>query len=134
MRRLVLLLPALALAACDLLGIESSEAVAARRDAEGRAVGAACRHADRAIEDCYVLNKKVDKAAIFAGWRDMNDYMRDNQIEPLRPQYSGPADAAPKPTAATEDAKKSDDAKKSASSDDAKKPAAAEPKPRKTDA
>ena len=89
-----LLLAALSLAGCDMvsgaLGIESPEKVAAARDAEGKAVGAACRHAGRAIEDCYTMNKKADKAAVFAGWRDMNDYMRENKIEPLPPQIGVP--------------------------------------------
>ena len=85
---LVLSLAAVAaslLSGCDMLGIESPEKVAAAREAEGRAVGGACRHAGRAIEDCYTLNRRADKAAIFAGWRDMNDYMRENKIEPVAP-------------------------------------------------
>ncbi len=73
------------MAGCDMLGIETPEKIAAVRDAEGRAVGGACRHAGRAIEDCYTLNRKADKAAVFAGWRDMNDYMRENKIEPVPP-------------------------------------------------
>jgi hypothetical protein len=73
------------LGGCDMLGIESADKVAASREAEGRAVGGACRHAGRAIEDCYTLNRRVDKASIFAGWRDMNDYMRENKIEPVAP-------------------------------------------------
>jgi hypothetical protein len=80
------------LSGCNLLG-ESSERVAARRDADGRAIGGACRHAGRAIEDCYVLNKKSDRAAVFAGWREMNDYMRDNQLQAVAPQFSNPPDA-----------------------------------------
>jgi hypothetical protein len=78
-------LAATLLAGCDMLGIESPEKVAAAREAEGRAVGGACRHAGRAIEDCYALNRRVDKASIFAGWRDMNDYMRENKIEAVPP-------------------------------------------------
>ena len=89
---------ALSLAGCDMvggaLGIESPEKVAAARDAEGKAVGGACRHAGRAIEDCYTMNKKADKAAVFAGWRDMNDYMRENKIEPLPPQIGVPTAVA----------------------------------------
>ena len=81
------------------LGIESPEKVAASRDAEGKAVGAACRHAGRAIEDCYAMNKKADKAAVFAGWRDMNDYMRENKIEPLAPQMGVPTAVAEGPAA-----------------------------------
>lgn len=86
------------LAGCDMLGMESTDKAAAAREADGKAVGAACRHAGRAIEDCYTLNKRVDKAAIFAGWRDMNDYMRENKIEPVAPQLAaqvkGEADKA----------------------------------------
>jgi len=26
---------------------------------------------------------------VFAGWRDMNDYMRENKIEAVTPQLSG---------------------------------------------
>ena len=76
------------LAGCDMLGIESSERMAAVKEADGKAVGGGCRHAGRAIEDCYVLNRKVEKAAIFAGWREMNDYMRENKIEPVAPQLT----------------------------------------------
>lgn len=76
------------LAGCEMLGIESAEKVAAQREAESRAIGAACRHAARAIEDCFALNKRADKAAIFAGWREMNDYMRENKIEPVAPTLS----------------------------------------------
>jgi hypothetical protein len=71
------------LAGCDLLGIEGAGAVAARREAEGKAIGGACRHAARSIEQCYVSNRKADKAAVFAGWREMNDYMRENKIEAM---------------------------------------------------
>src|SRR5664280_2408077 len=44
--------------------------------------------AGRAIEDCFAIYKKSDRAAIFAGWRDMNDYMRENKIEPVQPQLA----------------------------------------------
>ena len=77
---------------CNLFGGESAEAVAARREADGKAVGGACRHAGRAIEDCYTLNRRADKAAVYAGWREMNDYMRDNKVETVSPQ-GGPAPA-----------------------------------------
>jgi hypothetical protein len=92
MRRLLALLATSALvllSGCERLGIESPETIAAAREAEGKAVGGACRHAGRAIEDCYALNRKSDKAAVFAGWRDMNDYMRENKIEPVTPQIAG---------------------------------------------
>ena len=95
--RLALLIAApLWLAGCDALGLESASTVAARKDAEGRAVGGACRHAARAIEQCYGLNKRADKAAVFAGWREMNDYMRENNIEAVAVP-AAPADAASAP-------------------------------------
>ena len=81
------------LAGCDMLGIESQEKVAALRDADGKAIGGACRHAGRAIEDCFAIYKKADRAAVFAGWRDMNDYMRENKIEPVLPQLAAQAKA-----------------------------------------
>ena len=81
------------LAGCDMLGIESPEKVAALRDADGKAIGGACRHAGRAIEDCFAIYKKADRAAMFAGWRDMNDYMRENKIEPVLPQLAAQAKA-----------------------------------------
>ena len=73
-------------AGCDQLGIESTSAVAARREADGKAIGGACRHAGRAIEDCYVLNRRAERASIYAGWREMNEYMRENKLEPVVPQ------------------------------------------------
>ena len=82
-------LAATLLVGCDMLGIDSPEKMAAAREADGKAIGGACRHAGRAIEDCYALNKKADRAAVFAGWRDMNDYMRENKIEAVTPQLSG---------------------------------------------
>lgn len=89
MRRLFapLLLSALglSLAGCDQLGIESAATVNARKEADSKAIGGACRHAGRAIEDCYTLNRKADKAAVYAGWREMNDYMTENKLEPVVP-------------------------------------------------
>ncbi len=74
-----------------MLGIETAPRVAGRRDAEGKAVGGACRHAGRAIEECYALNKQADKAAVFAGWREMNDYMRENKIEAIAARCRPPS-------------------------------------------
>lgn len=97
MRRFALLslLAATGLVGCDLFG-DSTEKLAAAKEAEGRAIGGACRHAGRAIEDCYTLNKKADKAAVFNGWRDMNDYMRENKIDAVAPQGGVVADATEK--------------------------------------
>jgi hypothetical protein len=110
------------LTGCDMitgaLGIESPEKVAALREAEGKAIGGACRHAGRAIEDCYGLNKKADKAAMFAGWRDMNDYMRENKIEAVAPQLSTQlANAGAKAAAAEAEGAKAEAAKAGAATE-----------------
>lgn len=91
MKRLLLALPLLAaLSACEQLGIEDPVKVAAAKEAEGKAIGSACRHAMRAIEDCYVLNPRAQKAAIYTGWRDMDEYMRENKLEGVTPVVPRP--------------------------------------------
>jgi hypothetical protein len=61
------------------------------------------------VEVCYELNKRADKAAVFAGWREMNDYMRENKIDamPAPPPVAKSADAEEEPAAeaAAKDAK-----------------------------
>ena len=113
MRRLLALfavaLAALSLAGCELLGIDSPEKVAAIKEAEGKAIGSACRHAVRAIEDCYTLNPKAQKAAVFAGWREMDEYMRENKLEGVTPTLArGAAKAAPAADSAGDDSAKSE--------------------------
>lgn len=91
---LVLLLAVTALPGCNLFGGDNAEALAARREADGKAIGGACRHAGRAIEDCYTLNRKADKSAVYAGWREMNDYMRENKLDPVAPQLASETSVA----------------------------------------
>lgn len=126
----IVLATATLLAGCDMvggaLGIESPEKVAAAREADGKAIGGACRHAGRAIEDCYVLNKKADKASVFAGWRDMNDYMRENKIEAVTPTL-----AAPPVTQVAKVAPEADEAKPDATADKPAAKATPAPKVRK---
>lgn len=81
------------LAGCDVLGVESASQIAAKKDAEGRAIGSACRHAVRSIEDCFGGYPRAGKAAVFAGWKEMDEYMRENAIVGM------PAEPAPTPTA-----------------------------------
>lgn len=114
--RLTLLLVPLLLGGCDLLGIETPEQIAAKREADGRAIGAGCRHSARSVEACYELNKRADKAAVFAGWKEMNEYMAENKLEAVPP---------PPPPAAADagEAEEEEPAKKSAAdakADDAK--------------
>lgn len=90
------ILALLVLTGCDQLGIETPGMVAAKKEAEGRAIGSACRHAVRSIEDCHATNPRASKAAIFAGWREMDEYMRENDI-PGMP--STPTQTEPPPVA-----------------------------------
>jgi len=79
---------------CDIIqqqmGIEDQAAKSARNDAEGRAVGGACRQSGRAIEDCYAIYSWLPKASIYEGWRDMDAYMRENKLETVEPQLPPP--------------------------------------------
>ncbi|HRP75757.1 MAG TPA: hypothetical protein PK725_09910 [Rhodocyclaceae bacterium] len=99
-RCLVLMLFPL-LAGCDslyeLLDIPDPQKVAAAVEAEGRAVGSACRHAGRSLEDCYLLNPGALKAAVYAGWRDMNDYMLMNNMEVVPSKLPQPGEALIRP-------------------------------------
>ncbi len=81
---------------CDQLGLETPAQAAAAKEAEGRAIGGACRHSGRALEDCYTLNPKAQKAAVFTGWRDMDAYMRENNIEIVAPTVPRPDPLAKK--------------------------------------
>lgn len=109
---LIFLLPLLA--ACEQLGIENPAQQEARQEAEGKAIGGACRQAGRALEDCYQINPRASKSAIFNGWRDMDAYMRDNKIENVTPQFpmtppgkkrAAAVEEAAKEAAAAEEAK-----------------------------
>lgn len=82
------LLPAvltLLLAGCEIPGLGPDPRIALR-EADGKAIGAGCRHALRGIEDCYELNEKALKTAIFEGWKEMDQYMRENKIEGIPPK------------------------------------------------
>jgi hypothetical protein len=86
--RLVLIAAVLPLlAACEQLGIETPAQIEQKRIAEGKAMGGACRQAGRALEDCYQINPKAIKAAIFEGWREMDAYMRENKLEEIKPEF-----------------------------------------------
>lgn len=91
------------LSGCDQLGLDTPAKVAERKQAEARAIGSACRHAMRAIEDCYVLNPKAEKSAVFAGWREMDEYMRENKLEGVAPVVPRPAAVGAKPAQSAED-------------------------------
>ena len=71
------------------------------------------REAMRALEDCYTLNKKASKAAIFAGWREMDEYMRENKLEGIEPVI--PRTPPPRPPEADAETPQGDAAPKAKS-------------------
>lgn len=89
-RNLLIIFPVLLLVGCDLLGLGPDPRIA-QREADAKAIGGACRHGLRSIEDCYTLNKGITKSAIYAGWREMDEYMRENKLEGVRPEIQPPA-------------------------------------------
>jgi len=93
---LCLLSAAVLSSGCEALGIETATQVNAKKEAEGKAIGSACRHAVRSIEDCFDSNPRAGKAAIFAGWKDMDEYMRENAIVgmPAQPATAPTQDTA----------------------------------------
>lgn len=88
----IALLPLL-LAGCDQLAEKAGMPNPAKVEAEGKAIGAACRHAGRGLEDCYSLNDRASKSAIYAGWKEMNEYMAQNKMEVVKPMEGGDEDA-----------------------------------------
>jgi hypothetical protein len=93
-RNLLIVFSALLLAGCDLLGLGPDPRIA-QREADAKAIGGACRHGLRSIEDCYTLNKGIAKSAIYAGWREMDEYMRENKLEGIRPEIQPAPPPAP---------------------------------------
>jgi len=58
--------------------------------AEGIALGAGCRQVGQSLEDCYQRNPNGLKAGIFAGWKDMHEYMASKNIETVLPPVPPP--------------------------------------------
>ena len=88
LRRLVFVALLPFTAGCDQLAEVLELPNPSKIEAEGRAVGSACRHAGRSLEDCYSLNPAASKAAVFTGWRDMNDYMMEHKLEIVPSQFT----------------------------------------------
>ena len=93
--RMIVLTAALLLAGCDQMKERAGFPDPVRMEADGKAIGGACRHAGRGLEDCYRLNPEAPKAAVYAGWKEMNEYMGKNNmaaVEPLiQPEALKPA-------------------------------------------
>ncbi len=88
---------ALLLFGCDQVKERAGFPDPTKMEAEGIAIGGACRHAGRGLEDCYQLNKLASKSAVFAGWKEMNEYMLKNNMQAVAPSIL-PEALAPKKT------------------------------------
>lgn len=81
----------LALLCAPLLGgcvkgvFPDPEAEAKKTEEEASATGAGCRQAGRSLEDCYARNEALNRNGAARGWREMDEYMRLNKIEPQPP-------------------------------------------------
>lgn len=81
--RLLITAAALLLAGCEIPGMGPDPKVL-QREANAEAAGAAYRFGLRSIEDCYILNEAAAKADVFTGWKEMDQYMRENKLEGVR--------------------------------------------------
>lgn len=100
LRPALLLLSTLLLTGCmEEINKLLEDPKAVQKEADARAIGSACRYGLRSIEDCYVLNPKASKSAVFAGWKEMDQYMRDNKVEgiPAKIEVAVPAATPPAP-------------------------------------
>ncbi|SMC21874.1 hypothetical protein SAMN02745857_01267 [Andreprevotia lacus DSM 23236] len=90
-----LLIPCLLLISISgLTGCDQVMEVLNKQKANGKAIGAACRHSGRALEDCYRRNPRIAKADIFAGWKEMNEYMLAKKLDVVPPPPDLPATSA----------------------------------------
>lgn len=125
--RTLALASTLLLAGCDLESLLADPKVV-QREADARAIGGACRHGLRSIEDCYSMNEKASKAAVFAGWKEMDQYMRDNKIEGV--ESKGLKPPAPPMVASDEEiVEPASPEKADRTASESKKTAKTEPKP-----
>ena len=96
--KIILLAVALLLSGCDQMKERAGFPDPATVEAEGKAIGGACRHAGRGLEDCYRLNPAATKSAIYAGWKEMTEYMAKNNIEAVMPTIAPDLPAPAEPT------------------------------------
>ncbi|MFL9878765.1 hypothetical protein PQR63_10245 [Herbaspirillum rhizosphaerae] len=99
----------LALSACDYVASFSKpKQTPEEAKAEGIALGAGCRQAGQSLEDCYQRNPDSLKAGIFAGWKDMHEYMAAKNIQTVTPPPPVMTDKPDAEADAAKDAPKDD--------------------------
>ncbi len=113
MRSVVLLSSVLLLSGCNWVMNVSG----LNKDAH-KAIGASCRQTGRSLEECFKRNPEADRAQVFGGWKEMNEYMVKNNLHVMLP----PVDPPPAP--AEDSKKKKDKSEEKASSHDSNASAA----------
>ncbi|MDB5893837.1 MAG: hypothetical protein JWQ88_1368 [Rhodoferax sp.] len=99
------------LSGCEIPGVYPDPKSVAR-EADAKATGGGCRHAMRSLEDCYNLNPKAPRSSIFAGWKEMDGYMRENKIDGVAPSPVNAAATAEEPQAVASTKDKPETAKR----------------------
>jgi len=77
MRIFLSLMISLLLSACDYFDNSKLDEF---KNNNQKAVGAGCRQSGKSLEDCFQLNEKTSKALILNGWKEMDIYMRENNL------------------------------------------------------
>jgi hypothetical protein len=90
LKRALIITTLLLLSGCEIPGLGPDPRIA-KKEADAKAIGSACRHGMRGIEDCYLQNEDISKSDIFTGWKDMDLYMRENKIEGVPAPAAKPA-------------------------------------------
>jgi hypothetical protein len=117
LRPALLLLSTLLLTGCvEEINKLLEDPKAVQKEADAKATGSACRYGLRSIEDCYALNPKASKSAVFTGWKEMDQYMRDNKVEGIPAKIDPTVAAAPPAAPKEEEVIEEKPAKKKASS------------------
>lgn len=88
LKLLTMLALCMTLSACDYFQKSKSAKTPEELMAEGVALGAACRQVGQSLETCYARNPKGLKEGIFAGWKEMHEYMATKNLETLEPSSS----------------------------------------------
>ncbi len=71
--RAILIAALTLLAGCDQVQHRMGFLDPAQVEADGKAVGGACRNAGRGLEDCFHHNPEASKSAVFDGRKEMSE-------------------------------------------------------------
>jgi hypothetical protein len=95
MRRALLVLPLmLCLSGCNWI-----TQISGLTKESDKAIGASCRQIGLSLADCFLHNPNADKSAIYAGWREMHEYMVKEKLPTMTPPVDAAAASAPMPQA-----------------------------------